>query len=108
MSSTRVDTLAIFQKELKRLTRKYPSVIDTVTELVSKLEQGDRPGNSVGDSVYKVRLPNPSARRGKRSGFRIIYDTPTQHHVTLIAIYSKTEHADITDAEIRQRIASVE
>ena len=106
---TRVDTLPIFDQEAKRLHRKYPSLTDTLANLADELKRGQRPGTQVprvAATVHKVRLPNPSASRGKRGGFRILYHVKSKDQVVLIALYSKTEHADIIDAEIRQRIAS--
>lgn len=107
---TRVDTLSIFDREAKTLHRKYPAITDALANLADELERGQRPGTRVprvAATVHKVRLPNPSARRGKRGGFRILYHVKSQRHLVLIAIYAKTEHVDITDAEIRQRIAAV-
>ena len=58
----------------------------------------------LGNFVYKVRLPNRSARRGKSGGFRVIYQERSGELVLLLIIYSKTEHADMPDALIRQVI----
>ena len=59
----------------------------------------------VGRNVYKVRLPNRSARRGKSGGFRVIYQERDGVLVLLLLIYSKTERADIPDEAIRRVIA---
>ena len=75
--TTQVDIADSFNKALRRLARKYPSVAGTVDELIAQLETDDRPGvkmTGIGAAVYKVRLPNRSARRGKSGGFRVIYE----------------------------------
>ena len=108
---TQVDALAIFKREVKNLARKYPAVIDVVNRFISVLETGSHPGarvKSLGKVVYKERLANPSASRGKSGGFRILYHVKSRDQVILIALYSKTERADITDAEIRQRVTAAE
>ena len=51
----------------------------------------------LGYQVFKVRLPNRSARRGKSGGFRAIYQERSGRLVLLLLIYSKTERADIPD-----------
>ena len=56
----------------------------------------------VGYTVYKARLPNRSAQRGKSGGFRVIYYVQIEDLVTLLTIYSKTEETDISLREIRQ------
>jgi len=52
--------------------------------------------------VYKVRLPNPSAQRGKSGGFRVIYYVKLADAVMLVTIYSKTEQTDISADELRR------
>ncbi len=56
----------------------------------------------VGYTVYKARLPNRSAQRGKSGGFRVIYYVQIEDLVTLLTIYSKTEETDISVREIQQ------
>ena len=75
---TQVDALAIFKREVKNLARKYPAVINVVNLFISELETGSHPGvrvRSLRKVVYKERLPNPSAGRGKSGGFRILADS---------------------------------
>ena len=96
--ATRVDLPPSFTKDLKQLARKYRAVIDEVDDLISELENDERPGDkipNVGHDVYKVRLANPSAGRGNRGGFRVVYYVKLVDHVILLTIYSKTEQADI-------------
>jgi mRNA-degrading endonuclease RelE of RelBE toxin-antitoxin system len=52
--------------------------------LVNQLEQGETPGDQIqgtGHSVYKVRLPNTDAQRGKSGGYRVIYYLKTSSKV---------------------------
>ncbi len=103
--ATKVSLPEPFKRDLKKLARKYPKVIDSVDTLIGTLESDERPGDKipqVGYDVYKVRLGNPSARRGKRGGFRIIYYVQLADSVILLTVYSKTEKNDITPEEIRR------
>ena len=108
---TQIDYSDRFTRDLRRLARKYPSLADELDNLIAELELDSRPGirlRRVGRNVYKVRLRNRSARRGKSGGFRVIYQDRGGVLVLLLLIYSKTERADITDEAIRRVIAEFE
>lgn len=108
--TTQIETAHEFEREIERLGRKYPAVFNAIDSLISQLEDGLRPGDrvpGVGAIVYKVRLPNPSTRRGKRGGFRVIYTSQTPDAVFLLTVYSKTERDDIGGAAIRQIISRI-
>jgi mRNA-degrading endonuclease RelE of RelBE toxin-antitoxin system len=99
-----------FEKDIKQLKRKYPAVLTEVRKLVVQLENDERLGDriqDVGYEVYKVRLSNPSAARGKSGGFRVIYYVQLEDTLYLISIYSKTEQADISSDKIRQLIENL-
>ena len=73
---TRVDTHPIFRKRTRRLRRRFPSIYLDLRPLFQRLRNDERPGQlvpGVGYTVYKARLPNRSAQRGKSGGFRVIY-----------------------------------
>ncbi|MHB8626118.1 MAG: type II toxin-antitoxin system RelE/ParE family toxin [Aggregatilineales bacterium] len=96
-----------FQTEFKRLARKYPAVTQQVGVLIGKLENDQRPGDKiphVGYDVYKVRVANPSAARGKRGGFRVIYYVQLIDSVVLVTIYAKTEKFDVSPDDIRSEL----
>ena len=102
---TLVRDLPNFKKRLGRIERKYPKTIDAIENLIASLAQGDRPGQRVprvGYAVYKVRMPNRAARRGKSGGFRVIYYAQIEDVVTLLTIYSKSDEVDISTSEIQQ------
>lgn len=103
----KVDFTPLFDKELKRLSRKFPLVIDETETLVDQLESGEQPGDkipNVGYDVYKVRLRNPSAGKGKRGGFRVIYYVRVAEHIILLTIYSKSQQEDVSMESIRRVI----
>ena len=51
--------------------------------------------------VHKLRVPNPSAGRGKRGGYRLIYDwNPTTAILVLLILYTHDEKDDVLAAEI--------
>ncbi len=108
--ATRVEVPPPFKKDLKRLARKYPAVLDEVEDLVTRLEADERPGDkipNVGYDVYKVRLKNPAVQRGKSGGFRAIYYVRMANHVILITIYTESQQEDIRPEQIQQVIVDV-
>ena len=71
------------------------------------LGNDERPGLRVpgtGLTVFKVRLPNRAARRGKSGGFRVIYYVQMADSVTLLTIYSKSDQADISARDIQRLV----
>ena len=101
---SQVQVTSKFEKDVKRLKRKYPAVKSEIAKLLTQLEDDERPGDkipNVGYDVYKVRLANPSAKRGKSGGFRVIYYLQLVDRVMLLTIYSKTEQTDISPEDIR-------
>ena len=103
-----------FKSDIKKLEKSYPSVVDAVKTLIKQLESGARPGNRIREvdlDVYKARLPNRSARRGKSGGFRVYYlvqPTDATARIFLITIYSKTDHDDINISVLRRLLQSVQ
>lgn len=102
-----VHTAAEFEREVRQLKRRFPLVSEQVKGLVSQLRDGDLPGDRVPEMfmrTYKVRLPNPSARRGKSGGFRMYYAVNQSDMIYLVTIYSKTDRDDANTYEVQQRI----
>lgn len=107
---TKVDISLTFVKDLKRLAKKYPTVLKQFENLLNQLKADERPGDKiprVGFDVYKVRLPNPSAQRGKSGGFRVIYYVQVADSLFLLKVYSKTEQSDISIEEIQRIVAEL-
>lgn len=107
---TIINISAEAEKDVKHLRRKYPSVTAQLRKLIDQLEQDERPGDkipSTGYEVYKVRLPNPSAQRGKSGGFRVIYYVKLVDSIIILKVYSKTEQTDISIEEIQRVVDEV-
>ena len=63
--SYNVFTIAHFDKQLKRLVKKYPSLKTEYTELVSELKQVPDKGTPIGNECFKIRLAIASKGKGK-------------------------------------------
>lgn len=94
-----------FAKEIKRLAKKYTSLKNDFKNLLSQLNVNPHSGTPIGNNCYKIRLSIASKGKGKSGGARVItHVVVIQQSVILISIYDKSEHATITDSEIKERL----
>jgi mRNA-degrading endonuclease RelE of RelBE toxin-antitoxin system len=94
-------TIAPFDKQLKRLIKKYPSLKNEVAHLGKLLTDTPTTGTSLGNNCYKIRLSIASKGKGKSGGARVITHIYVEGKlVYLLAIYDKSEQENIPDAQI--------
>ncbi|MCL4247195.1 MAG: type II toxin-antitoxin system RelE/ParE family toxin [Anaerolineae bacterium] len=100
---TRVVIGTKFERLVKKLRKRYPHIMRDIEPLIAQLENGTTPGDQLQGlpyAVYKVRVQNSDAQRGKSGGYRVLYFVRTADTVYLIAIYSKSDLEDLPDALI--------
>ncbi len=103
--SFRILTTLEFEKEIKRLTKKYPSLKKDYSLLLESLEQNPSQGVSLGNNIYKIRLLISSKGKGKSGGARVItYLKIVNKELVLVSIYDKSDRANISDKEIKGRL----
>jgi mRNA-degrading endonuclease RelE of RelBE toxin-antitoxin system len=93
-----------FKRSLRQLIKKYAHIRDDIESVIQNLQQGELLGDRIQHGeyiVYKVRVKNSDAKRGKSGGYRIIYYLKLPTDIVLLTIYSKSEQADISNAEIK-------
>jgi mRNA-degrading endonuclease RelE of RelBE toxin-antitoxin system len=96
-----VVTIPPFDRQLKRLAKKYPSLVTEYANLIESLELEPKQGRAMANSCYKIRVAIKSKAKGKSGGARVIaYVQVIEGNVYLLAIYDKSEQNDITDKEI--------
>jgi mRNA-degrading endonuclease RelE of RelBE toxin-antitoxin system len=111
MPIVRVDKAAQYNKELKKLSKKYYSIEEDIEPLIEKLETGQTPGDKISGNkyaVYKVRVKNSNINKGQSGGYRVIYYTMTPEALVLTAIYSKSVQENMSNEEIETRIERYE
>ena len=90
-----------FDRQLKRLVKKYPSLKEEYLELIKNLEQNPEQGTNLGNNCYKIRIAIASKRKGKSGGARVITNfVITDATVYLLSIYDKSEKENLTDKEL--------
>jgi mRNA-degrading endonuclease RelE of RelBE toxin-antitoxin system len=103
----RVVTTIQYEKEIKKLQKKYRLIEDDIVPLIDNLKTGETPGDKISGNkypVYKVRVKNSNINKGQSGGYRVIYYTMTADAVLLTAIYSKSVQENIINEEIETRI----
>ena len=107
--SNKIVVREIFQKQAKRLAKRYKSFPNDLQKLVDELKENAALGTSLGGNVYKIRLAIASKNKGKSGGARVIsYFYQTAETVYLLSIYDKSDTENITDKELKYLIAEVE
>jgi mRNA-degrading endonuclease RelE of RelBE toxin-antitoxin system len=98
-----------FEKELKRLAKKYPSLKKEYGQLLATLEENPTHGTHLGNDCYKIRIAIASKNKGKRGGGRVItFVYSLTETVYLLTIYDKSEKEDISDNELADYLAEID
>ena len=106
--SYKVLAIPPFDKQLKRLSKKYPSLKREYEHLVDLLENSPTQGTSIGRNCYKIRIAIASKGKGKSGGARVITNfIITEKTVLLLSIYDKTEKSTISDSELTNLIGQI-
>lgn len=97
----KVDTIANFRKEAKKLSKKYPSLKAELQQLGIQLSQTPDLGTSLGNNCYKIRLAITSKGKGKSGGARIItHFYISGDTVFLLSIYDKSNKENVSNKEL--------
>lgn len=100
-----------FKRNLRQLAKKYRHIKSDLQPVIDQVASGSKPGDQVPGvrhEVFKVRIKNSDALRGKSGGYRLIYYVKSERERVLVTVYSKTEQADIAPEEIREIILDSE
>jgi mRNA-degrading endonuclease RelE of RelBE toxin-antitoxin system len=102
-------TIPPFDKQLKRLVKKYPSLKNEYEDLIDSLEQNPNQGTPLGEKCFKIRISIASKGKGKSGGARVITNILiSEELVFLLNIYDKSEKEDLTDNELRDLLNFVD
>jgi len=98
-----------FDRQLKRLIKKYHSLKAEYASLIEELEKNPEIGIPMGNNCFKIRLSIASKGRGKSGGARVITHIFIENDIVfLLAIYDKSEQSDISDKELRELLLVIE
>ena len=96
-----VKSINVFEKQAKKLIKKYPSLKSELLELVGELKENPELGTAIGKHCFKIRITIASKGKGKSGGARVITNFVVSHKtVYLLSIYDKSEKDNLTDKEL--------
>lgn len=99
-----IETFDHFDKQAKRLQKKFKSLNRELAALGEKLCVTPKQGKSLGSGLYKIRLASASKGKGKSGGFRVvtyyIEQVGDEEIVYLVTIYDKSEQENITKDDL--------
>jgi len=100
--SCEIVVLPEFARQIKRLAKRYRLIKKDLAHLSAALKSDPHCGTHLLGNCYKVRLANSSVPVGKSGGFRVIYYYRDDRNgrIYLLAIYSKSDQATISEEEI--------
>jgi Cytotoxic translational repressor of toxin-antitoxin stability system len=104
-----ISTTPTFEKQVKKLAKKYPSLKSDLLSLIEKLEENPTQGVELIPNCYKVRIAIASKHKGKSGGARVItYVHIVNQQVYLLSIFDKSEKESISDTEIKDILGLIE
>ena len=100
-----IESLEFFDKQLKRLVKKYPSLKEEFANVVRTLTVKPDHGTFIGDNSYKIRLGISSKGKGKSGGARIITHVRiVESTVYLLTIYDKSEQENLPQKQLDELV----
>ncbi len=67
-----VKSIIVFERQAKKLIKKYPSLKSEIYTLVQNLKVNSKQGRGIGKNCYKIHLAIKSKGKGKSWGGRVI------------------------------------
>lgn len=101
--SYNIFTIPPFDRQLKRLFKKFPSLKQDFSDFLDDLEKNPIQGNDLGKNCYKVRFKISSKNKGKSGGARVITNVlVTKEAVYLLTIYNKGDQDTLSIKELEE------
>lgn len=98
-----IKTISVFERQAKRLIKKYRSLRAELLHLIEDLAENPQQGTSLGNNCFKIRMAIADKGKGKSGGARVITNVViNEETVYLISIYDKADKENITDKELQE------
>lgn len=103
-----VKSLPKFEKNLKKLVKKYPSLKQEYVQLLQLLKENPEQGSPIGKNCYKIRISIASKGKGKRGRARVVTNFVVSANIVyLLSIYDKSDKDNLTDSELEDLLKDV-
>lgn len=108
-----ISSIFPFDKEFKRLSKKYKSLLKDLLHLREELIANPYQGADLEKGLRKVRMAITAKGKGKSHGARLITYTDAiisinEGKLILLYIYDKTERNTISDKELEELLKLIE
>ncbi|MBF0379243.1 MAG: type II toxin-antitoxin system RelE/ParE family toxin [Desulfamplus sp.] len=94
---------SLFNQSIKKLSKKYPNIIQDFKPLIEQLKQGNFQGDKLqgfSGLTYKARIASIDQNKGKSGGFRTIYYVITKDkEIFLMEVYAKAYQDNLTNEQ---------
>lgn len=103
-----VKSIEVFERQAKKLSKKYSSLKSELLALVQGLKKNPEQGTAIGNSCYKIRLAIKSKGKGKSGGARVIINFVVANDtVYLLSIYDKSDKDTLSIKELDELLQFV-
>lgn len=98
-----IETIPSFDRQVKRLAKKYGSVRSDLQDLVNQLRDTPEFGTALGQNCHKIRMAIKSKGKGKSGGARVVtYVHVSGGTIYLLSIYDKSEKDSLDEGELTE------
>ena len=107
--SYKIIAVPVFQKELKKLSKKYASLKNDLAIFFDSLEKKPIQGTALGKNCYKIRVAISSKGKGKSGGARVITHIVIENEIIyLLSIYDKSDIENLSNKELIELLKSID
>ena len=104
----RIELSDKFERQAKKLLKKYPSLKEEFVELRNSLAQNPKQGVHIGLNCYKIRIAIASKGKGKSGGARVITHVYVEGTtVYLLTIFDKSEQETLSKQELKELLKEI-
>jgi mRNA-degrading endonuclease RelE of RelBE toxin-antitoxin system len=98
-----VKSIVVFERQAKKLMKKYPSLKQELFNLIQALKSNPLQGVPLGKNCFKIRISISSKGKGKSGRGRVITNfVIADSTVYLLTIYDKSDRESISDKELTE------
>ena len=106
--SYKIEISGRFEREIKRLIKKFPSLKSEYALLIKLLKEEPFQGTPIGNDCYKIRLAISSKGKGQSGGARVITNVyVSKNTVYMLSIYDKSEQENISDKDLEKLVKAI-
>ena len=99
--SYNIETIPTFDKQFKRLSKKYSSLKNDLLIIIESLSENPTLGIDLGNGFYKIRIAIKSKNKGKSGGGRLVtFVKISNETIYLSSIFDKSEKSTLSDSEL--------